>query len=1007
MLRVIGLLGIVSTLMTTIPAIAEVTSDGSTGTVVTPSGAVFNITGGTTVGGRNLFHSFDRFDVPTLGVANFLNAPGIVNIFSRVTGGKISKIDGVLRSQGVANLFLMNPSGIIFERNASLDVKGSFVATTASGIQFGDRGTFSASVSPVANVLTVDPSAFLFGQAPEEIVNRSIAPAGTDLSNSVNLAGLRVQEGKNLLLIGGDINFEGGNAVALGGNIELASIETVGSITLDTNSVPFRLNLPENLARADVKFIKGGGITVAGRGQGNIAIQARNIDVLEGSYIEAGIGPNLVAETTSGNITLNARGALTVKNSFVYSGVFSNASGNSGKIDLSANSLSLSDGGQIYAGIFNSSNGDAGIISIKVKDQIVLGGTSAEGNPSGIFSNLFNGGRGSVSNIEIQTALLLVEDGGEIVLGTRGEGNTGKIIVNASDKVVMRKKKEFTGIVNDVFAGGNGNTQGVEITTGSMLLADGAIILSNVRDGGKGDVGGVRITATGSVTLDGQDQNRISRTEFFPSAIFSNINQGGEGNSNGIVIKASSLSITNRAQVSSTTEGIGNAGDIVIETQDKVFLLNSLINSEVTEGKGVGNGGDINITTGSLIIKDGSALLADTENRGNAGNIIINARESLILEGEGPGALDRDVILPSQISTTVEADAIGRGGSIKITAPSILMTDSAFISSKTVGQGRAGNIDVTTERLRMESGAEFLAPTEGSSDAGNITINARDSITISGMNANRFVSGVFANTEADSTGQGGNITLRANSLSLSDNARISAQSLGSNRAGEIIIQVSNLFNVSNGTIRTSASASSGGAISINAGKVRLQGNSEITSSVANGVNGGGNISIAADYILARDDSNIFAFSRDGQGGNISLSRAFFGIGYQPSSLRSEPDELRGNGRPDINATGRISSGIVTTPDTSFIQNNLTQLSQNAIDTNTLLINSCIARNQKTGAFYITGRSGLTPNPNELSNYLTGTMQAISSGEKRGEAIVEPQAVYQLPDGRLILSRECS
>lgn len=1008
MLKVIGLLGIVSTLMTTIPAIAEVTSDDSTSTVVTPSGAVFNITGGTTVGGRNLFHSFDRFDVPTLGVANFLNDPGIVNIFSRVTGGKVSEIDGVLRSQGSANLFLMNSSGIVFGQNASLDIGGSFVATTANAIQFGDRGTFSAAVSPVANVFTVDPSAFLFGQAPGAIQNNSRADAGRDPSNSFDVFGLKVQPGNSLLMLGGNIDTNGGGIVAFGGRVDIGSISASGVVGLAMNGKELRLDFSNNPHRGDITHRNNAGFIVAGSNGGSITLTARNINFSQGGSMDAGIGKNLgLVDSQAGDITLNASDSLSLSDSVIHNSIFNNASGKAGAINIFTGSMILSNGGQVVANILSGGKGNTSPITIIARDKVSIAGTDNAGFSSGIFANLNNGGEGESSDINIRAASVILEDGSRINANTFGRGNAGRIVIHASDSILMSERDGDTLILNNVFSDAKVRTGGVDITTGSMRISDGAQIISDVRGGGKGDSGGVKITATGAVSLDGQERNSATATTFFPSAIFSKVNREGEGNSGGIQITAGSLSITNRAQISSTTAGLGNAGNIILDIAGRTFLLNSLIISEVTQESGIGKGGDVNIKTGSLILKDGSSILADTEFKGDAGSIIINARENVIVEGQGPGALNRDVIIPSQISTTVEADAIGQGGSIKITAPSILMTDSAFISSKTVGQGRAGNIDVTTERLRMESGAKFLAPTEGSSDAGNITINARDFITISGMNANRFVSGVFANTEADSTGQGGNITLRADSVSLSDNARISAQSLGSNRAGEISIQVSNLFNVSNGTIRTSASASSGGAISINAGKVRLQGNSEITSSVANGVNGGGNISIAADYILARDDSNIFAFSRDGQGGNISLSRAFFGIGYQPSSLRSKPDELRGNGRPDINATGRISSGIVTTPDTSFIQNNLTQLSQNAIDTNTLLINSCIARNQKTGAFYITGKSGLIPNPSELSTYSTGMIQAVSSSEKRGAAIVEPQAVYQLPDGRLILSRECS
>lgn len=900
------------------------------------------ISGGA-IRGSNLFHSFSSFNIPEGGGAYFVNPDAIRNIFARVMGER-SQISGRLGVLGDANLFLINPNGVVFEQNSSLDVGGSLVVTTADAMQFGDRGIFSATApgSP-ASVLTVDPSAFVFNRVPTgAIVNQSIAPARRDLSDSFDLFGLRVQEGRSLLFLGGNINIDQGGIVAPGGRIDLAGVQGTGTVELANSGNTLKLNLPDSVSRADVILTNGAGITVAGRGGGDIAIQARNLDVLQGSSIEAGISPNLTAIVPSGDITINATNQVTVNDSFVENLVFPNATGNAGNINIFAPSLIATNGGQISSSVERNGNGNAGMIAIQVSDRIFVNGASDRGFISGIFANLL----------------------------------------------------------------GNGNTGGIEITTGDMTITNGAQFISDVRQGGKGNVGGVRITAARGLTLDGEGPNFTS-TDFFPSAIFSGVQAGGEGNSNGISVKAGSLSVTNRAQISSTTKGQGNAGNIAIEAQDQVLLLNSLIISEVTEGQGQGNGGDIRIKTGSLIVRDGSALLADTESQGNAGNIIINA-DSITLDGKGPAARDRDVIVPNQISTTVEGDAIGQGGAIEITARSIAMTDSAFISSKTFGQGDAGNITVTTDTLTMRNGAVFEAATESSNSAGSIFISARDFIDISGF-ADGFVSGAFASTEIGE-GKGGNITLLTNTFSLSDRARISAQSLGSGSAGSINIRANDRFNITDSTIRTSATDSSGGAISIRSERVRLQGDSEISSAVESGANGGGDIRIDAGYILAQDNSDIFAASRDGQGGDITLSGAYFGIGFQLSSLTERDlDRLRNNDRPDINATGS-RPGVVTGFDRNTIQNSLTQLSQSSIDTQTLIANSCISRDRSTGAFFIKGKGGLPIRPGDLplSPYTTGTIQApTSQTPNRGDPTLEPQAAYRLPDGKILLSRECS
>lgn len=165
---------------------------------VTINGSVINITGGTQAG-RNLFHSFQQFSVPNGGTASFNNGLDIQNIISRVTGGFISTIDGLIKANGTANLFFLNPNGIIFGRNASLNIGGSFVATTANAIQFGNQGIFSASVPNSPALLTINPSALLFNQIAASIQNNSQASSGIG-PDGLNSTGLRVPDGRSLLL---------------------------------------------------------------------------------------------------------------------------------------------------------------------------------------------------------------------------------------------------------------------------------------------------------------------------------------------------------------------------------------------------------------------------------------------------------------------------------------------------------------------------------------------------------------------------------------------------------------------------------------------------------------------------------------------------------------------------------------------------------------------------------------------------------------------------------------
>ncbi|MEN9871769.1 MAG: hypothetical protein RLZZ171_2761, partial [Cyanobacteriota bacterium] len=194
----------------------------------------------------------------------------------------------------------------------------------------------------------------------------------------------------------------------------------------------------------------------------------------------------------------------------------------------------------------------------------------------------------------------------------------------------------------------------------------------------------------------------------------------------------------------------------------------------------------------------------------------------------------------------------------------------------------------------------------------------------------------------------------------------------------------------------------------------LRGDSDISTNVLNGAGGGGNIDITADSIIAFDDSDIFAFAADGQGGDITLDTpAYFAENFTFNSLTSNPDNLDNNSRADLNATGAVS-GVVSIPDVSFIQNGLTNLPDNSINTDELVANSCVSPvgKRQEGKFIITGTGGLPVRPgnDSISDFATGEVRNVpsnNSGWQRGDPIVEPQGVYRLTNGKLVMSRECS
>ena len=313
-------------------AVAQITPDSSLGTensVVESNGNRDTINGGA-IRDTNLFHSFQEFNIDALREAYFTNPDGIANIFSRVTGNNISDIQGVLGVLGNANLYLINPNGILFGENARLDVNGSFFANTADSVLFGNGFEFSAVNPDAPPLLKIDiPIGLKFRDNPAPITNRSFVLNST----FTDFVGLEVPPGANLTLVGGDINFEGGEATAPGGRVDLGGLSVPGIVTINKDG---SLSFPEDLARANVTFTDFAEVDVRGAGDGSITVNARNIN-LSGesgsSSLRAGIAATLGSpEAQAGDITLHATETIKVDNSIVSNIVSENAIGNGGQL---------------------------------------------------------------------------------------------------------------------------------------------------------------------------------------------------------------------------------------------------------------------------------------------------------------------------------------------------------------------------------------------------------------------------------------------------------------------------------------------------------------------------------------------------------------------------------------------------------------------------------------------------------------------------------------------------
>ncbi|MEI2577789.1 two-partner secretion domain-containing protein [Scytonema sp. PRP1] len=844
-------------LTTSEQANAQITPDAtlsSESSVVTPNLVIRDLASdridGGAIRGSNLFHSFQSFSVPTGGTAFFNNPANVQNILTRVTGGSISNIDGLIRANGTANLFLLNPNGIVFGPNASLNIGGSFVTTTADAIGLANGDIFSANPGqPVpSQVLNVNPNALFFNQlAAQAIINRSTAN---------NSTGLQVPPGQSLLLVGGNVGLEGGQIISPGSRVELGAVAGQGSVGLSGTASEWRLSFPDSVARADVSLSNSAVIDARGGGGGSMIITARNLTLSQGSRIWVGIKDGLgFAGAQAGDMQLDATETINLADdSLIGNRVGFGSTGNAGNINITTGSFSVTGNAQLGSDTFGQ--GNTGSININARDTVswdgdgVIGGTAVQ--PTSV---------GNAGDFNITTGSVFITNSARIGSVTRGQGNTGSINIYARDMIFMDGGSYGSLIGSGVDPTGVGNSGGINITTGSLSLTNNAQLNSYTR--GQGNTGRVNINARDTVSLD---------DSLIGSAVYQ-----GVGNSGGINITTGSLSLTNNAQLNSATDGQGDAGSVDINARDTVSLNSySSVLSNINNTS-IGKGGDIEITAGSLSLTGGSQMVSSTNGQGDAGSVNINVRDTVSLDGESP-------VENTAIFTQVNQGAVGRGGDITITTGVLALTNG---------------------------GALYADNDSGTGNAGDITIHARDSVQIRGTTSTRtnLRSGVFATTPQGVVGNGGDIIITTGSLSVSDQGRISTSTQGQGDAGNIQIQANGSVSFDGGdaisTLEPSGSGR-GGDIDITALKLSLLNGAQLAASTS-GEGNAGNITLSADTVALSSGGRLLTTTNsNGEAGDIivntpdlQLSGASSGLFAETTNTGDAGDltiQPRGNGQ---------------------------------------------------------------------------------------------------------------
>jgi filamentous hemagglutinin family protein len=579
---------------------------------------------GGTAKGENLFHSFQEFSLTKGNEAYFNNATTTNNIITRITGTNIANIDGLIRANGNANLFLINPNGISFGPNAQLVIGGSFIASTAESILFNDSTVFSTNNPNNGSLLTVNvPIGLQFGSNPGEIqlqgpenaivYNDSFRPIFSDRP-----VGIEVSPNSTIALIGGNINFQGGHLTTRGGRIELGSVGGNNIVTLVPVNNGWTADYSQVNNFQNIELFQGASIDSSGERAGDIHLQGQSILLYDGSVISG----NPLGDLVSGAITIKAIDTVIVSGvnslefpSSILNEVDIGASSDGGFMTIDTGRLLIENGGVISVGTFGS--GDGGKLLVNARESVEIRGFRTGKIPSYLINEANFEGTGSSRSLTVNTQRLIIEDGGSLAVGTSNPvGRGGDIIINASESV------ELSGV--------NGFGDGSEI---SIKAYDNATNIA------------------GSIWIN---TNRL----FVGNQAIIGGRHSGSGNGGDLTINANTILLANQGSITANTAS-GNGGNINLNVRDGLIMRDR---SEIsTEAGGTGNGGNIAINAATIVALENSDIVANAF-AGSGGQININTQGIF-------GTEFREELTPN--SDITASSEFGLSGTVTINNPAV------------------------------------------------------------------------------------------------------------------------------------------------------------------------------------------------------------------------------------------------------------------------------------------------------------------------------------------------
>jgi filamentous hemagglutinin family protein len=844
--------------------------------------------------GGNLFESFSQFNLNSSQTATFTRpttGPTVHNILARVTSGSLSSIDGTIRSDiPGANLFFMNPAGVLFGEHAQLDVSGSVAVTTANYLDFGGGGRFNADLGGGDVLTSAKVSSFGFLEAPARVSFVGPRPPGSPFLN--------IAPGKSFSVVAGDIKMNAYGILGYGSRVNLVSVKSAGEAKLDatdfksavdvsqftamgtidiTNSSRINTNLSSpkrvelGVELGGPVFIRGGTFLLDDQSLissrsfdgslnkdgsvnslnqvSNIDVEANNVKILRGARISAPTS----GSADAGHIRIIADSLLLIdaRDTGLTTGLLAlsdkkSSTGKGGEVRVTAGDVEILNGGEISA--YTAGRGDGGMVEVKADSLLIKGtGLIGPGFSAGIFADARIGNGG---DIIVKAGDVEITGGGEISTDSFGEGSGGSITMTATHSLVINGTGSEEGLITPPKDKPNP-------VSGETSVFHGTSILALSYGGGNG----------GNITLNAPLLSVVGGGQIAAASF-------GTGNGGTVNVTADSLLINEKGALENVLFGTGIFADARGRSGDGGPISVTASDVEIKGGEiststsGTGHGGIVNVQAADATITAGGQIAASTFGSGKGGRVEVTAKNSLLIHGSDSGIF--------AVAGFAGLLTSGAGGDMVVSASDLSLQNGGAISAASFTSGDAGSVDLSrVGTLSMDSGSSISSANTGTGDAGEVKINTTGAVILK--------HGSIVST-ASVLGDAGDITLNSGGeIKLKDQSSITGSAGGS--GGNILITTPDLLYLLDSEI-SAVAVGGGGNFEIDSQIIVLN-NSTIKTNAPRGQ--GGNQNLNSDFFF-RSDSTIFAT------GTINITAPALDLGAQlitlPNSLLSAANQLQ-------------------------------------------------------------------------------------------------------------------